>query len=109
MLFRSGDVYVSQVESFTHKTTYDITVSKAFLNEGDKVLIIDDFLATGNALIGLVDLCKQAGAEVLGAGIAVEKAFQEGGKLLREGGLRVESLARIAALSVTDGVSFVED
>lgn len=104
-----GDVYVSKVESFTHKTTYDITVSKAFLNEGDKVLIIDDFLATGNALIGLIDLCKQAGAEVLGAGIAVEKAFQEGGKLLRDGGLRVESLARIAALSVTDGVSFVED
>ena len=104
-----GDVYVSKVESFTHKTTYDITVSKAFLNEGDKVLIIDDFLATGNALIGLMDLCKQAGAEVLGAGIAVEKAFQEGGKLLREGGLRVESLAKIASLSVTDGVSFVED
>ena len=104
-----GDVYVSSVESFTHKTTYDITVSKAFLNEGDRVLIVDDFLATGNALIGLIDLCRQAGAEVVGAGIAVEKAFQEGGKQLRERGLRVESLARVKNLSVTEGVSFVED
>ena len=104
-----GDVYVSAVESFTHKTTYNITVSKAFLNECDKVLIIDDFLATGNALIGLIDLCKQAGAEVLGAGIAIEKAFQDGGKQLREGGLRVESLARVQSLSVTDGITFVEE
>lgn len=104
-----GDVYVSKVESFTHKTTYNITVSKAFLSPDDKILIIDDFLAVGNALLGLQDLCKQAGAEIVGAGIAVEKAFQGGGDALRAQGMRVESLARVQALSVAEGVTFVEE
>ena len=102
-----GDVYVSKVESFTHKTVYDITVSRAFLQPEDRVLIIDDFLAVGNALTGLLDLCGQAGASVAGIGIAVEKAFQGGGDKIRGQGIRVESLARVASLSVTDGVRFV--
>ena len=102
-----GDVYVSRVESFTHKTVYDITVSRAFLGPNDRVLIIDDFLAVGNALTGLLDLCAQAGAQVAGIGIGVEKAFQGGGDMIRARGIRVESLARVASLSVTDGVKFV--
>ena len=102
-----GDVYVSKVESFTHKAVYDITVSKAFLQPEDRILIIDDFLAMGNALTGLLDLCTQAGSKVVGIGIAIEKAFQGGGDLIRAQGLRVESLARVQELSVQNGVRFV--
>lgn len=103
----SADVYTSKVESYTHKTVYDIIVSKEFLNEGDKVLIIDDFLANGKALEGLIDLCEQAGATVAGIGIAVEKAHQRGGDIIRSKGYRVESLARVSSMSVDGGVEFI--
>ena len=101
-----ADVYTSQVESYTHKKTYDIVVSREFLHAGDRVLIIDDFLAKGSALKALVALIKAAGAEVVGAGIAIEKAYQQGGEMLRAEGLRIESLARIASMSVEDGIVF---
>ncbi len=104
-----ADVYTSKVESYTHGTTYDIVVSKEFLKAGDKVLIIDDFLAKGSALKGLIALIEDAGAEVVGAGIVIEKAYQPGGDLIRSMGIRVESLARVASMSVEDGVKFVEE
>jgi xanthine phosphoribosyltransferase len=104
-----GDVYTSKVESFTHGTTYDIIVSKEFLSPGDRVLLIDDFLAKGNALIGLLDLVEAAGAITVGAGIVIEKAFQEGGERIRSRGIRVESLARIAEMDVKTGIRFCPD
>lgn len=104
----SADVYKSKVESFTHKTVYDIIVSKEFLNKEDKVLIIDDFLANGKALEGLIELCESAEAQVVGIGIAVEKAYQPGGDLIRGKGYRVESLARVASMSVEGGVVFAD-
>ncbi len=102
----AGDVWTSRVMSFTHGREYDIIVSKDFLTSDDKVLIVDDFLANGAALEGLVSLCRQAGAEIIGAGICVEKAFQPGGDRIRSQGIRVESLARIKAMSVEGGVEF---
>ena len=109
MLFRSaGEVYSTRVESFTHGRVYDVIVSKKFLGPGDKVLIIDDFLANGAALEGLIDLVNQAGAQLAGAGIVIEKAFQPGGERLRAKGVRVESLARVASMSEKDGVRFVD-
>ena len=104
-----GDVYTSKVESFTHGTTYDIILSKEFLHEGERILIIDDFLAKGNALIGLINLVRDAKAEVVGAGIVIEKAFQEGGKIIRDDyGIRCESLARIKSMSYEDGIEFTD-
>lgn len=102
----AGDVYTSKVESFTHGKVYDILVSKDFLQPEDRVLIIDDFLANGSALQGLIQLVRDAGATVVGAGICVEKAFQPGGDLIRGMGIRVESLARVKSMSVEDGVEF---
>ncbi len=102
----AGDVYTSKVESFTHGRVYDIIVSKDFLKPEDKVLIIDDFLANGAALIGLINLIKDAKATLVGAGIVIEKGFQEGGKLVRESGVRVESLAIIEAMSEDSGILF---
>ena len=104
----SGDVYTSRVHSFTKDKYYDVMVSKDFLHADDRVLIIDDFLAKGAALIGLCDIIAQAGATVVGAGIAVEKAFQDGGKKVRDMGIRVESLARVASMSPEGGVVFAE-
>ena len=101
-----ADVYTSKVESYTHKTTYDIVVSKEFLSPDDRVLIIDDFLAKGSALTALISLVNAAGARVAGCGIAVEKAYQKGGELVRSQGIRVESLARIKSMSVESGVEF---
>ena len=89
----AGEVYTTKVESYTHGRVYDIIVAKEFLGPGDKVLLIDDFLANGKALEGLVSIVREAGAELVGAGIVIEKGFQCGGKMLREKGLRVESLA----------------
>lgn len=97
----SDNVYSVEVESFTHGKTNTVVVSKEFIKPGDKILIVDDFLATGASLIGLKALVEQAGAEVIGAGIAVEKVFQGGGNLLREQGMRVESLAMIASMEDT--------
>ncbi len=90
-----GDIYTSKVESFTHQCTYDIIVSKDFLNENDTVLIVDDFLAKGNALIGLIDIVNQSGAKLAGCSIAIEKGYQGGGDNLRAQGVRVESMAII--------------
>ena len=104
-----SDVYTGKVVSYTHNTTYDIVVSKEFLKPGDRVLIIDDFLAKGSALLGLIKLIKDAGAEVVGAGIAIEKAYQDGGNIVRGMGIRVESLARISSMSIEEGVKFCED
>ena len=98
----AGDVYTSRVESFTHGRVYEIRVAKEFLRPEDRVLIIDDFLANGSALLGLIQLVKAAGACLVGAGIAVEKGFQPGGDLVRATGVRVESLARVSRLG--DGV-----
>ncbi len=102
----AGDVYTSKVESFTHGKVYDIIVSKEFLHAEDHVLLIDDFLANGSALQGLINLVQDAGATLVGAGICVEKAFQSGGDLIRSMGVRVESLARIKSMSVEGGVEF---
>ncbi len=99
----AANTYKSRVESFTHGKVYDIIVSKEFLSPEDRVLIVDDFLAKGNALIGLIDLVESAGATVVGAGIAVEKGFQEGGKLLRERGLHIESLAIVDEMDAETG------
>lgn len=102
----AGDVYSSKVESFTHGKVYDIIVSKEFLLPEDRVLLIDDFLANGSALQGLIKLVRDAGAALVGAGICVEKAFQPGGDLIRNMGVRVESLARIKSMSESGGVEF---
>lgn len=104
----SDEVYVSEVFSFTKKVTKSVVVSKEYLHGGEKILIVDDFLASGAALEGLLDIISQAGAEALGAAIVVEKAFQPGGDKLRKQGLRIESLARIASMSDTS-LTFVED
>ena len=102
----AGDVYTSKVESFTHGKVYDIIVAREFLNSSDRVLLIDDFLANGSALQGLINLVRDAGATLVGAGICVEKAFQPGGDLIRGMGVRVESLARIKSMSEETGVEF---
>lgn len=99
----AGDVYTAPVESFTHGTTYNIMVSKKFLNPGDKVLIVDDFLAIGNALKGLISLVKESGAELVGCGTVIEKGYQHGGDKLREEGIRVESLAIIESMDADKG------
>ena len=104
-----GAVYSTKVESFTHGRIYDVIVSKKFLGPEDRVLIIDDFLANGAALEGLIDLVHQAGAQLVGAGIVIEKAFQPGGDRLRARGIRVESLARIKSMNEATGVEFVEE
>ncbi len=102
----AGDVYKTQVKSFTHGKIYDVIVSKDFLKPEDKVLVIDDFLASGCALIGLIDLIKESGATLEGAGIVIEKGFQIGGKLLREQGIRLESLAIVESMDTERGIIF---
>ncbi len=98
-----GEQYATTIYSFTKKKEYPVIVGKRFLNEGDHVLIIDDFLANGCALEGLIELCSCAGAKIEGIGIAVEKAFQGGGDKLRAKGYRVESLARVNAMNAETG------
>ena len=102
----AGDVYTSRVESFTHGRVYEIRVAKEFLLPGDRVLIIDDFLANGSALLGLIQLVRDAGASLVGAGIAVEKGYQPGGDLVRAAGVRVESLAVNDSMDEKNGVVF---
>jgi xanthine phosphoribosyltransferase len=94
----SDKLYTAEVPSFTHGNVNTVVVSKDYLQEGDRVLLIDDFLATGAALVGLRALVEQAGGTVVGAGVAIEKVFQQGGNKLRADGLRIESLAKIAAM-----------
>ena len=100
------DNYETKIQSFTHKKIYNVIVSKKFLTAEDHVLIIDDFLANGAALHGLISLVRQAGATVVGAGIAIEKAFQPGGELIRSEGVRVESLARIKSMTDDGKIEF---
>ena len=99
----AGDTWTTKVESFTHGRVFDIIVSKEFLGKGDKVLIIDDFMANGKALEGLSDLVTMSGAELVGAGIVIEKGFQPGGDELRRRGIRVESLAIIESMDDKTG------
>lgn len=94
----AGDVYTSRVESYTHGRIYDIIVSKQYLGKGDKVLVIDDFLANGKALEGLIELINASGAELVGAGVAIEKGFQIGGDLIRSKGIQLESLAIVESM-----------
>ena len=98
-----GEVYSTKIESFTHKRAYDVIVSKKFLHPEDHILIIDDFLANGCALEGLIDIVNKAGASVEGVGIAVEKGFQKGGDLIRSKGIRVESLAIVESMDDKTG------
>ena len=98
-----GSVYAARVQSFTHGRIYDVIVSEKFLSPADHVLILDDFLANGCAVSGLIELVESAGASIEGVGIAVEKGFQEGGRLLREKGIRVESLAIVESMDADTG------
>lgn len=98
-----GDVYSTKIESFTHKRVYDVIVSKKFIGPEDHVLIIDDFLANGCALNGLIELVEAAGATVEGIGIAIEKGFQSGGRIIREKGIRLESLAIVDGMNAETG------
>ena len=98
-----GDMYVAEVESFTHKNKNHVIVSKKFIGEGEHVLIIDDFLANGCALQGLISITESAGAVVEGCGIAIEKGFQYGGRAVRNMGYQVESLAIIDAMDAESG------
>lgn len=104
----SEQVYSAPVHSFTRQETYQVSLSQKYLGPGDKVIIVDDFLATGAALVGLVDIVKQAGAELVGVGCVIEKSFQEGRGLLEQQGVRVHSLARISSMSPGE-INFIED
>lgn len=104
-----GEVYVAEVESFTHKCKNNVIVSKKFLNPEDRVLIIDDFLANGCALQGLISIVNESGATVEGIGIAIEKGFQPGGRIIRNLGYHLESLAIVDSMNAEDGtISFRE-
>lgn len=98
-----GESYTTKIESFTHKKVYDVIVSKKYINPDDHVLIIDDFLANGCALLGLLEIVESAGATVEGIGIAIEKGFQTGGALLREQGYKLESLAIVESMNAETG------
>ncbi len=98
-----GDMYVAEVESFTHKCKNNVIVSKKFLNEQDQVLIIDDFLANGCALQGMIQITQMAGATVAGIGIAIEKGFQSGGRSIRNLGFQLESLAIVESMDAKSG------
>lgn len=102
---QSADVYCARITSFTHKNTYEATVAKEYLCAADRVLIVDDFLATGEAIEGLLALVGQSGAALVGCAVAIEKGFQHGGDALRKKGIRIESLALIDAMSA-DGIIY---
>ncbi len=104
-----GDLYSSVVHSYTYGKDYTVTLSKKFLTADDKVLLVDDFLAVGKAMLGLLDICEQAGAEVVGIGIAIEKGFQPGGKTLREAGYNLTSLAIIESMDDNGNITFRAD
>ncbi|MBR7165619.1 MAG: xanthine phosphoribosyltransferase [Clostridia bacterium] len=99
----AGDVFVAEVESFTHRNKNQVVVSKSFLHQGEHILIIDDFMANGCAMQGLISIVESAGATVEGCGIVIEKGFQIGGRVIRNMGYRVESLAIIDALDAETG------
>ena len=98
-----GEMYTAEVESFTHKNKNQVIVAKKFLNEDDRVLIIDDFLANGCAILGLLQIVKTSGASVEGIGIAIEKGFQSGGRVIRNLGYQLESLAIVDDMDWTTG------
>ncbi len=100
------DLYTAKSHSFTHGKDYNMAVSKKYLSSEDNILIIDDFLAGGNASFAMLDILKQSGANLVGIGIAIEKGFQDGGKKLREMGIEVESLAIVDGMSEAEGVRF---
>ncbi len=102
-----NEVYSAKVHSFTHGTDYNIIVDKQYLSSEDRLLIVDDFLAAGNAIAGILSLAEQAGATVVGAAIAVEKSFQQGGDAYRKNGLRIESLAKISKMT-ENSLEFVD-
>ena len=105
-----GEMYITKIQSFTHQRVYDVIVSKKFLSPDDHVLIIDDFLANGCAVDGLIDLITSAGATVEGVGIVIEKSSQQGGRLIRDKGIPVESLAIIESMDDKTGeIVFKED
>ncbi len=101
-----GKMLSAPVHSFTKKKTYEVLVAKRFLNADDKILIVDDFLAEGNACLGLIDIVERSDAEIVGIGIAIEKGFQQGGKLIRDKGYDLCSLAIIDKMSETEGITF---
>ncbi|MGL4990545.1 MAG: xanthine phosphoribosyltransferase [Sarcina sp.] len=103
--YKEKDVYTSEIYSFTKQTSYNVVVDKKFINEGEKILIIDDFLANACGIFGLLDIVKQAGAQVVGAGIVIEKGFQDGRKNLEHKGVRVESLVILDKID-ENGVTF---
>ena len=107
-LNQSGDIYTAKVKSYTHGKVYDIVVPKEYLLPGDRILIVDDFLASGEAVQGMVEICRQAGAVVEGISCAIEKAFQGGGDDLRKAGYKVESLAMIQSME-GNKISFRQD
>ena len=102
-----GEMYTTKVESFTHKKVYDVILAKKFLGPEDHVLLIDDFLANGCALLGLIDIVNKSGAVLEGAGIVIEKGFQSGGRIIRDQGVRLESLAIIESMT-DDSLTFRE-
>ncbi|MBQ9032531.1 MAG: xanthine phosphoribosyltransferase [Parasporobacterium sp.] len=104
----TNDCYVAHIHSYTHGNDYEARVEKQFLNASDRVLVIDDFLANGAALDGLIEIIRQAGAYLAGCGIVIEKAFQEGGPRLRKQGIRIESLAMIESMSDDGTITFVK-
>lgn len=102
----AADVWRSQVHSYTHGSDHDVVVSRQYLGEQDRVLLIDDFLARGSAAMALLNICRQAGAKVVGLGVCVEKAYQDGEKLLRDAGVRVEALAKIRRMTEDGTIGF---
>ena len=100
------DYLSSKVVSFTHGQSYDVVVPKKYITEGDRILIIDDFLANGSALKALIKLAEKAGATVVGAGVAIEKVYQNGGNEIRQHGYRIEALAKIGSMSFEHGIEF---
>ena len=102
----ASDCYSTKVVSFTHGHEYNVFAKKDYISKDDKVLIIDDFLANGSAMKALISLCKVAGAEVVGCGVAIEKVFRDGGNSIRNMGYRVESLAKISSISDDGKIEF---
>ena len=100
------DVYHAPVHSYTHNQDVEVFVSRSYLNESDRVLIIDDFLANGKALSALISIVREAGAQLVGCGVIVEKAYQPGGQLIRDQGVRLQALARIASMDPETGITF---
>jgi xanthine phosphoribosyltransferase len=106
---QTDELYTAPVYSYTRQTEYQVSVSRQYLSPDDRVLIVDDFLATGAALLGLADIVEQAGAHLVGIGAVIEKSFQEGRGLLEKAGVRIESLVRIAGMSPEGGIRFLTE